>query len=268
MTRQNNHKTTDGPWALILGGSQGLGLATAQKLAKHGYHLIIAHRDRRSDMESIEADFAAMEALGVRVLSFNWDVLQAERRRELIRQLQQQLPNGQQIGVLVHSIAKGSLKPMRGGAAETLGTADFNITLNAMALSLYDWAKDLIHVNLFAPRARIVAFTSEGNTKAMAHYGAVSVAKVALEALVRNMAVEFAPLGITANCIQAGVTPTRAFEMIPGSAAIKDNALKRNPHGRLTTPRDVANVVYLLTLAEADWITGTVIKVDGGESLR
>ena len=82
------------------------------------------------------------------------------------------------------------------------------------------------------------------------------------------MALEFATIGIKANCIQAGIVETASFKMIPGSEHIKENALNRNPNNRLTLPEDVANVVYLLTREEAKWITGTVIKVDGGEHLR
>ena len=144
----------------------------------------------------------------------------------------------------------------------TLNHQDFEITLNAMALSLYEWTKALTDADLFASDARIVSFTSEGNSKAWPSYGAVSAAKVTLEAITRNIALEFAEIGVKANCIQAGTTETRAFEMIPGHEDLKKSALKRNPHGRLTTPEDVANAVYLLTTDEAKWITGTVIKVD------
>jgi enoyl-[acyl-carrier protein] reductase I len=55
--------------------------------------------------------------------------------------------------------------------------------------------------------------------------------------------------------------------MIPDSEKIMAMTEKRNPFNRLTTPEDVADVVYLLCKSEAKWITGTVIKVDGGESL-
>ena len=136
-----------------------------------------------------------------------------------------------------------------------------------MALSLYEWTKAVIANSLFASDSRIIAFTSEGNTRALPNYAAVSVAKVALEALARNMALEFAAIGIRVNCIQAGVTITKSFEMIPNSEHIEANALQRNPNNRLTTPEDVANAAYLLTREESNWITGTVLKVDGGESL-
>ncbi|HZJ35428.1 MAG TPA: SDR family oxidoreductase, partial [Gillisia sp.] len=110
--------------------------------------------------------------------------------------------------------------------------------------------------------------TSEGNKKAWKNYAAVSAAKVVLEALTRSMALEFAPYGIRANCIQAGVTVTRSFQMIPDNETLRIHALKHNPFKRLTVPNDVANVVYLLSKDEAGWITGSIIPVNGGEHLK
>ena len=255
-------------WALVLGGSSGLGLATALKLAKHGYHILIVHRDRRSDMEEIDLAFHEIRKQGVQLKTFNRDALNSDTRIALIKELSDVLSDGKKIKVVVHSIAKGSLKPMYSANTPTLSAMDISLTFEAMALSLYEWTKALHDQKFFASDTRIMAYTSEGNTRVLPHYGAVSVAKVALEALVRNMALEFAPLGIKANCIQAGVTKTKSFEMIPNSEEIEAHALSRNPNGRLTTPEDVANASYLLTREEAKWITGTVLKVDGGESLQ
>ena len=95
----------------------------------------------------------------------------------------------------------------------------------------------------------------------------MSAAKVTLEAITRNIALEYAPFGIRANCIQAGVTDTPSLRMIPGSEEIKKHSLLRNPFNRLTLPEDVANVVYLLSKDEAAWINGTIIPVDGGEHI-
>ena len=126
----------------------------------------------------------------------------------------------------------------------------------------------LIEAGKFSDNARNLAFTSEGNSKVWPGYAAVSAAKATLEAFMRSMAVEYAPLGITTNCIQAGATETPSFKMIPGSDVLAGTTRKRNPFGRLTTPEDVANAVYLISRQEAAWINGTVLKVDGGESLR
>ena len=255
-------------WVLILGGSSGLGLATAKKMASHGYHIIIVHRDRKIDLEQINKHFQEITLSGVKLLNFNIDATNPDKRRQTIDEIKTTLSTTGKIKMLVHSIAKGSLKPMVSNEETTLNHQDIEITLNAMALSLYDWTKEVFEANLFDEDARIVAFTSEGSSKAWEGYAAVSAAKATLEALTRSIALEYALKGIKANCIQAGTTETKAFQMIPNSEVLKKSALERNPNKRLTTPEDVANAVYLLSTDEAKWITGTVIKVDGGESLR
>lgn len=255
-------------WALILGGSSGLGLATAKKLASHGMHICVVHRNSKKQLLGIAPHFEEIKAMGVQLLTFNYDALNAEKREIILAQLQQVLANVGKIRVLVHSIAKGNLKPMLSDNDLELGNDDFGLTINAMAISLYDWSKAVLKRKMFHFQARIISFTSEGSTKAWENYAAVSAAKAALEAITRSIALEFAPYGITANCIQAGVTETEAFNKIPGSENLKQHSLLRNPNKRLTTPADVANAVYLLCQNEAQWINGTVIKVDGGESIR
>jgi NAD(P)-dependent dehydrogenase (short-subunit alcohol dehydrogenase family) len=134
-----------------------------------------------------------------------------------------------------------------------------------MGTSLLDWVQHLHREGLFAADARVLGLTSEGNQVAWKGYAAVSAAKVALEALARSIAMEFAPYGVRCNVLQPGVTETPALAAIPGSDRLKAHARLRNPYRRLTTPRDVANVVYLMCLDEAAWINGEVIRVDGGE---
>lgn len=254
-------------WALILGGSSGLGLAAAKKLAKHGMNICIVHRNSKFQEVEITLEFNKIETEGIQFKSFNMDAVNADKREEIITELKTILSKNGKIKTFVHSIAKGNLKPMISDDNTSLKNDDFALTINAMAISLFDWTKTLFEANLFAPDARIISFTSEGNTKAWKNYAAVSAAKVVLEALTRNIALEFAPYGIRANCIQAGVTDTTSLNRIPGSDKIKEHTLVRNPSKRLTTPEDVANVVYLLSKDEAAWINGTIIKVDGGESL-
>lgn len=254
-------------WALILGGSSGLGLATAKKLAKHGINICIIHRNSRSQVEEINLEFEKIKKAGVQFISYNVDAFKEEKRNEIIFGLSSVLGTKHKIRTLVHSVAKGNLKPMLDDAKPTLKNDDFSLTINAMAISLYDWTKAIFDAKLFAEDARIVSFTSEGNTKAWKNYAAVSAAKVTLEAITRNIALEFAPFGIKANCIQAGVTDTASLRMIPGSDKIKEHSLRRNPFKRLTLPEDVANVVYLLSKDEASWINGCVIPVNGGEHI-
>ncbi|MCZ6782439.1 MAG: SDR family oxidoreductase [Proteobacteria bacterium] len=144
---------------------------------------------------------------------------------------------------------------------------DFARTILSMGTSLLGWTQGLFQRELFADDARVFGLTSEGNEVAWRGYAAVSAAKVSLETLARSIAVEFGPHGIRCNVIQAGVTETPALAAIPGSAHLKAQARLRNPLHRLTTPRDVANVIHLLSLDEAGWINGEVIRVDGGEHI-
>lgn len=142
---------------------------------------------------------------------------------------------------------------------------DYARTIHAMGTSLAGWAQALLTRRLFADDARVVGLTSEGNEVAWRGYAAVAAAKVALESVVRSMAVELAPYGIRSNVVQPGVADTPALRLIPGSAHMKAAARRRNPFGRLTTPEDVADVVCLLCADEARWINGAIVRADGGE---
>ena len=254
-------------WALILGGSSGLGLATAKKLAHHGMNICIIHRNTRVQRRNIEKDFQKIAKKSKGFISYNIDAINAEKRASVIKSLKKELEDNK-IKILVHSIARGNLRPMVSDSTPTLQSEDLNLSINAMGISLYDWVKAVFDAKLFSEDARIIGFTSEGNNKALKNYAAVSAAKVTLEAITRNIALEFAQFGIKANCIQAGVTDTDSFRMIPSSNEIKKKSILRNPFGRLTLPDDIANVVYLLARDEAKWINGTIIQVDGGEHLN
>ena len=245
-----------------------MGLAVAQKLAAHGMNLCLLYRARKSDAKKIEVTFNELaKKQSVRVMHFNADVVKEKTREKVLAKIKEEMTGGGTIKTVVHSIAKGNLKPMVSETGRELQNDDFHITVDNMAISLYDWTKAVFDKNLFSDDARIISFTSEGNTKAWKNYGAVSVAKAALEAITRNIALEFAPFGIRANCVQAGMTDTASFRMIPGHKELKEYALERNPSGRMTTPEDVADAVYLLLKDESKWITGTTITVDGGEHL-
>lgn len=252
MKKEHKH------WAVILGGSSGLGLASAEKLANEGYNICIIYRERKANLKEIEHQLNKWKQSGIEALGFNKDALKSETIQDVIQVLPKKC-----VKVLVHSIAKGSLKSL-----SEMTLPDLEITQHAMALSWWEWSQQLIKNELFTDDARNIAFTSEGNAKAITGYGAVSIAKASLEALMRQMAVEYASLGIKTNCLQAGVTITKSFKMIPGNEQIAAFAQKRNPFQKLTTPEEIANVVYLLTTPEAKWINGTILKVDGGESLR
>ena len=81
-------------WAVILGGSSGFGLATARKLAAHGMNLFLVHRDRRAQLRRVEPEFEALRSEGITLVTRNADALAAERRLELIEELEDVLRGG------------------------------------------------------------------------------------------------------------------------------------------------------------------------------
>ena len=124
-----------------------------------------------------------------------------------------------------------------------------------------------VRAGLLQNGSKIYAMTSEGSTRAVPTYGAVSAAKSALESHTRQLAMELARrgTGISVNAIRAGVTVTPALMKIPEHDAIIEASTRRNPSGRMTTPQDVAKAIVALSGEGLDFVTGNVIGVDGGE---
>jgi enoyl-[acyl-carrier-protein] reductase (NADH) len=139
------------------------------------------------------------------------------------------------------------------------------MTADVMAHSMAYWVRDLFHAGLLAHGSRLFAMTSEGAVKAVPTYGPVSVAKAALEAHCRQLALELIQHGITVNAIRAGVTDTPALRRIPGHQELINAATARNPAGRMTRPEDVGEALVALASPGLYWMTGNTIGVDGGE---
>jgi len=257
-------------WALILGASSGFGAAIALELARSGMSIFGVHLDRKSTMPNVERLDGEIVASGVDAVFFNVNASDPERQKEVLDAIGRHTNDGAEgtVRVLVHSLAFGTLKPFIGETPqEELSPPQMAMTLDVMAHSLVYWTQGLVRRKLMGEGGRIYAMTSAGNHRVWRTYGAVSAAKTALEAHIRQLAVELAPLGITANSIQAGVTDTPALRKIPGSGDMVAHAQSVNPSGRLTTPEDVARCIAGLSRPGTSWMTGNVIRVDGGEDL-
>lgn len=253
-------------WALILGASSGFGEACARELAKAGYDIAGVHLDRKAGLQHVEEIKEAIAEAGRRALFFNVNAADEDKRREVLDTLAAEIQqHGGTVAVLMHSLAFGTLKPYIGDDALT--KANIEMTLDVMAHSLVYWVQDLVRRKLMGEGGRIFSMTSSGSTRVIRAYGAVSAAKCALESHTRQLALELAPFKITVNALRGGVTRTPAAEKIPGSDQLFEQATRRNPHGRLTTPADVARAVVALCHPGTDWITGNVINVDGGEEI-
>lgn len=259
--------TNPSRWALILGASSGFGEATALELAHAGFDIFGVHLDRKATLANAERIVAEIRKLDRGAEFYNVNAADAAKRTEVCDALARKMSGtGGVLRVVLHSLAFGSLKPFVAEKPEDqLTQAQLEMTLDVMANSLVYWVQDLARRKLIGHGTRILAMTSAGSQRVWPTYGAVSAAKAALEAYVRQLAVELAPKGITVNAIRAGVTDTPSLRKIPGHEEIMSQTLPRHPAKRLTTPQDVARFIRALTAEGTEWCTGNVIGVDGAE---
>jgi len=255
------------PWALILGASSGFGEATAVELARAGMNIFGVHMDRRDKLPHVAEIQQRIQDLGRESQFFNINAADDEKRKECVEQIRQRVsdPPGW-VRVLLHSIAFGALKPLV-GAEMVASKKQIESTADIMGHSLVYWVQECLWAGLFDKGTRIFAMTSSGGTKAIPQYGPVSAAKAILEAHIRQLALELAPAGITANAILAGVTDTPALRLIPDHEKIMEIARQRNPNKRLTQPEDVARSIAALCHPATYWLTGNTLQVDGGENI-
>jgi enoyl-[acyl-carrier protein] reductase III len=259
-------------WALILGASSGFGEATSLALAEAGYNICGVHLDRRQGMPRVESIKQRIGELGREALFFNGNAADDEQRAMVVGELRKRFDGRAAarpyVRVMLHSLAFGTLKPfLAQDPAAAINRKNMDMTLDVMAHSLVYWAQDVWRAGMFGDGSKIYAMTSEGSTRVIKTYGAVSAAKAALESHSRQLAMEFARLGsgVSANAVRAGVTMTPALMQIPESKKLIDYAMDANPHGRMTTVDDVAAAIVALSEGGTHWITGNVIGIDGGE---
>ena len=250
---------------LILGASSGFGEAAALEFARAGFDIVGVHLDRRAGMAKVEELRQQVEALGAKAEFRNINAASPEKRDELLDELAGQCAPGS-VRVLMHSLAFGTLRPLVAEeSADSMTQDQMDMTLTVMAHTLIYWTQGLISRGLMGEGGRIFAMTSSGGDRVIPSYGAVSAAKASLESHCRQLALELAPHGITANAIRAGVTDTPALRKIPGAEYMIEEARRQNPYGRLTTPEDVARCMVALCDRGTDWMTGNTLRVDGGE---
>ena len=172
------------------------------------------------------------------------------------------------VRVLLHSLAFGTLGPYIGAQAERpITQRQMEMTLDVMANSVVYWTQDMVSRGLLGAGSKIYGMTSGGDLRVIPQYGAVSAAKAALAAHLRQLAVELAPRGIAANAIKAGITHTPALEKIPAGVQLLAFAREHNPSGRVTEPADIAQAIIALSSTETNWLTGNTINVDGAEDI-
>lgn len=240
----------EGKVALVTGGGRGIGRAISLGLARRGANIVVAYLRNRSAAEQtcVEAENHAVKAMGIRANvgdETQVDALFAEIAEAFGR-----------LDVFVSSAATGVIRDLAGSDSKAWS---WTMDANARALLLGARAAR----PLMASGGRIVALSSLGSSRVLPGYAVVGASKAAVESLIRYIAVEFAPAGITANVVAPGVVDTDALTHFP----MRDEMLARgreNPAGRLVTPEDVAHAVSFLVSARASMINGQVLVVDGG----
>lgn len=230
----------DGQWALILGASSGFGGACAVALAEAGMHIAGVHLDRRATMANVERIVDEIESHGRRAVFHNINAADAEKRADTLNHLRAQLDHDdgpKTIRILLHSLAFGTLGPYIGDADDRpITQRQMEMTLDVMANSVVYWTQDMMAHHLLGPGSKIYGMTSGGDLRVIPQYGAVSAAKAALAAHLRQLAVELAPHGIAANAIKAGITHTPALEKSPPACSCSTSPKTTTPQAESPSP--------------------------------
>lgn len=241
-----------GKIVLVTGGASGLGFSIAKAFIANQAKVVIVGRDA-------EKLARAQSELGEKARAIAFDLNEIDRFPELLSQINNAV-----------------------GAIEVLvNNAGINLKKEALAVSNQEY-QAIVHTNQTAVFAltREIAQTMVdrgGNiimiSSMATHYGVPKVvgyaaSKSAVEGMTRVLAVEWAPHGIRINCIAPGFIATamsaKAFE---NDSERKARALARTPMGKFGEPSDVANAALFLASAQAKYITGVVLPVDGGNSI-
>ena len=249
-------------WAVILGASSGIGAECANSLAQKGINIYgIYLRKKKSDIEKIENN---LKKYNVKTIYKKANASNEVSRKKIVQELSE--IKNIRIKFFIHSIAFGTLKKMI-DKENQLMKKNIEMTLDVMCNNFIYWSQDLFEKSLFNKGSHILSMTSAGGRKNWKNYGAVSMAKSAIESATRQLSIELAKHEIAVNSIQAGVTDTSALRKIPGSDLMIANAKKNNPHNRLTQTSDIGDFLAILTHYESSWLTGNIIRLDGGEDI-
>ncbi|HEU4563393.1 MAG TPA: SDR family oxidoreductase [Gemmatimonadaceae bacterium] len=257
-----------GQVGIITGGGTGIGRGIAELLATLGMHVVLASRKP----EHLERAVGELRAAGGAASALPVDVRDVERVRALVNEVRE--THGR-IDLLVNNAAGNFYAPSEQMSA--------NAWRSVVEIDLYG--------TFFCSQAVAPVMREQGggaivNISMTLHYHGwpqmahATAAKLGVDALTRTLAVEWAPHRIRVNAVAPGPIPTegvrKAFapptQEVPDVFAIEramgDWAKRAIPLGRWGSPRDIANMVAYLASPAADWVTGAIFVVDGGEWLK
>ena len=252
----DKHPPLSGLKALITGGSGEIGRTIAVALGSQGAEVLFTYFSNHDGADQTRSE---LEFVGAKVHVCRSHLGKPDAVGKLLEQARTHLGK---VDILVHNAASGVLKPFE---ELTPKHWDWTHTINARAF-FFLVQGILAAPSLMTEGGRIVALSSLGAVKAIPQYTAVGTSKAALEATVRNFALELGPRGITANVVAPGIIDTASLKHFPHREDLLHVAQLRTPMGRLTTPSDVSSLVSFLCGPGAGMITGQTFNVDGGYS--
>lgn len=240
-------------WALVTGGSRGIGRAVCLDLASRGWSVAIVHLQNDEAAAQTARDASAR---GARVLVHRANVANGEECAELVSRLDHEA--GRLSGV-VHCAALGAPADVLDRRPNRWRLA-WDTHVGAL-VDLLSRARPLL-----CEGAAVVALSSLGARRVMPGYGPIAAAKGALEALVAYLAAELADAGVNVNAVCGGPVDTDSLRRFPVYADLEEQS-RRRPSARMGRPEDIAPIVAFLLSPEARWIRGQVVVADGGFSL-
>ena len=240
---------------LVTGGTKGIGLAIAKRLAPSQSQVVLAYH---SDDDAAVVAKAEISAAGGRAVTLKADIGTIAGCAGLIGEIERQ---GHGMTHIVHSAATIYPTTLLGADLERFRAAT---ETNGLSL-LY-----LVHAaqSLLGRGSAVVFITSMGARIPNPNYGALGVGKALAEAIVRYLVAELAPRGIRINGVAPGLVHTTSVAAMVGSEAaaeaVVERAARSNPSGRASRDSDYASLVEYLLSPEAEFIQGQIIAATGG----
>lgn len=236
---------------IVTGAASGIGRATALRFAREGAQMLLTDRT----MEALEDAAAEARSLGGQAATWLADLSDALAPAAIVGAAIAEF------GGLDVLVSNAGMNPKAALADCPVKQWDAVQAVNTRATWLLGIAA---RPYLAVSAGAIVATTSVAGTNPTPLCGAYSVSKAAQIMLIRQMALEWGPDGIRANCVSPGSVPTG---MSPERYATEEGralARARNPLGRIGTPEDIAEAIYYLSGPQARFINGSELVVDGG----
>jgi enoyl-[acyl-carrier protein] reductase III len=244
----------EGKVALITGSSRGIGKASALAMARQGADVVV-HYNRQAELA--EAVTREIEELGRRSIAVQANL---ESSEDIARMFDTVAETFGRLDIFMANAAATAFKPL-------LQMKPYHIdrTYRLLINALVDCVQRAVPLMEGRP-GRIITVTGHGTDFTLPLYGSIGSAKAAVETLTRYLSYELGAHGITCNAIAPGVVATDSARFYMGDqyAAFEREVSRHTPLGRLATPEDVADVAVFLASDMARFITGQVIRVDGG----